>query len=227
MAERLPVDEIIFLCGHETGHYVLRHIPKGLVLTAIVLFFVYWACAGIAAWLARHFAGRWLLTGQDDLQQAWMRRNGTVGQEFIPGIKSPESMRALTPEECFSGDSPIASFCLDRAAPLSTRAGFIVLLLTVSVAGFVLAPVDNTISRHFEHEADVYGQEAIHGIVPDPQKTAIAAFNALGEAWLDDPNPSPFIEFWTYNHPSTQTRANFAAHYDPWANGGHGKFFEK
>jgi len=227
MADRLPDDEILFLCGHETGHYVLRHIPKGLVLTAIVLFFVYWACAGIAAWLARHFAGRWLLTGQDDLQQAWMRRNGTVGQEFIPGIKSPESMRALTPEECFSGDSPIASFCLDRAAPLSTRAGFIVLLLTVSVAGFVLAPVDNTISRHFEHEADVYGQEAIHGIVPDPQKTAIAAFNALGEAWLDDPNPSPFIEFWTYNHPSTQTRANFAAHYDPWANGGHGKFFEK
>ena len=110
---------------------------------------------------------------------------------------------------------------------LSTRAGFIVLLFTISVAGFVLAPVDNAISRHFEHEADVYGQEAIHSIVSNPQKTAIAAFNALGEAWLDDPNPSPLIEFWTFNHPSTQTRANFAAHYDPWANGGHGKFFEK
>jgi Zn-dependent protease with chaperone function len=91
----------------------------------------------------------------------------------------------------------------------------------------VLEPVSNTFSRHFEHQADVYGQEAIHGIVADPQKTAVASFNALGEAWLEDPNPSPFIEFWTYSHPSTQTRATFALHYDPWANGGHGEFFDK
>jgi Zn-dependent protease with chaperone function len=180
MADRLPGDEILFLCGHETGHYVLHHIPKGLAISAAALFFVYWACAGIAAWLARRFATRWRL----------------IGEEV-------------------------------RTSPLASRTGFLVLLFTISVAGFVLAPVDNTISRHFEHEADVYGQEAIHGIVPDPRKTAIAAFNALGEAWLDDPDPSTFIEFWTYNHPSTQTRANFAAHYDPWANGGHGKFFDK
>jgi STE24 endopeptidase len=179
-ADRLPGDEILFLCGHETGHYVLHHIPKGIAITAVALFFVYWACARAAAWLARRFSVRWRLIAQD------------------------------------SGVSP-----------LSNRTGFVVLLFTISVAGFVLAPVDNTVSRYFEHEADVYGQEAIHGIVPDPQKTAIAAFNALGEAWLDDPNPSPFIEFWTYNHPSTQTRANFAAHYDPWANGGRGEFFDK
>ncbi len=91
----------------------------------------------------------------------------------------------------------------------------------------MLEPVSNSFSRYFEHQADVYGQEAIHGIVPDPQKTAVAAFNALGEAWLEDPTPSPLIEFWEYNHPSVQTRANFALHYDPWANGGHGKFFER
>ena len=82
-------------------------------------------------------------------------------------------------------------------------------------------------SRHYEHEADVYGQEAIHGLVPDAQNTAVAAFNALGEAWLDDPNPSPLIEFWLYNHPSVKSRADFAAHYDPWKNGGRGEFFEK
>ncbi len=133
MVDRLPADEILFLCGHETGHYVLGHIPKGIALTAIALFFVFWACAGLALWLARHFAGNWHLA-------------------------SPEA----------------------GTSPLSTRAGFIVLLFTVSIAGFVLAPVDNTVSRYFEHEADVYGQEAIHGIVPDPQKSAIAAFNALG-----------------------------------------------
>ena len=49
----------------------------------------------------------------------------------------------------------------------------------------------------------------------------------MGEVWLEDPNPSPFVEFWEYDHPSVQTRANFAAHYNPWANGGHGRFFTK
>jgi Zn-dependent protease with chaperone function len=111
------------------------------------------------------------------------------------------------------------------ATDLGSRTGFLVLIFAVTIVGFVLQPVDNGVSRYFEHQADVYGQEAIHGIVPDPQKTAVAAFNDLGKAWLDDPNPSPFIEFWLYSHPSTQERANFAAHYNPWANGGHGEFF--
>jgi Zn-dependent protease with chaperone function len=186
--ERLPDDEILFVFGHESGHYVLNHIPKMLAGMAIALFFVFWACAGFASWLVRHFGVRWQLNGPGA---------GLIG--------SPANV----------------------GAGLQRRAGFVVLLFAVSVANFVLEPAGNTFSRHFEHEADVYGQEAIHGIVPDPQKTAVAAFNALGEAWLEDPNPSPFIEFWEYSHPSVQTRANFALHYDPWANGRRGKFFSK
>jgi STE24 endopeptidase len=170
-AGRIPDDEILFIFGHESGHYVLHHIPKGLALTAVSLFFIYWACAGFAAGLIRRFGPRW------------------------------------------------------GAPDLTSRTGFVVLLFTISVASFVLEPVGNAVSRHFEHQADIYGQEAIHGIVADPQTTAVAAFNDLGAAWLDDPNPNPFIEFWLYNHPSTQRRANFARHYDPWANGGHGKYF--
>ncbi len=110
---------------------------------------------------------------------------------------------------------------------LGSRAGFVVLLLAASVGGFVAEPVANALSRHMEHEADVYGQEAVHGIVADPQKTAVAAFNALGEAWLEDPHPNALIEFWLYSHPSTQRRAQFAEQYDPWAKGGHGEFFAK
>jgi Zn-dependent protease with chaperone function len=109
---------------------------------------------------------------------------------------------------------------------LSSRTGFVVLLFSISIASFLLEPVSNAVSRYFEHQADVYGQEAIHGIVADPQKTADAAFNALGESWLEDPDPNPFIEFWLDSHPSVQHRANFALHYDPWANGGHGEFFK-
>lgn len=171
--DRMPDDEILFIFGHESGHYVLHHIPKILAITAVALFFVFWASARFAAWLIRRFGALW-------------------------GVDSPGS-----------------------------RAGFLALIFALSIVGFVLTPASNTMSRHFEHEADVYGQEAIHGIVPDPQKTAVSAFNHLGEAWLEDPDPNPLIEFWDYNHPSVQSRAKFARSYNPWANGGHGQFFNK
>ena len=172
-AGRIPDDEVLFIFAHESGHYVLNHIPKGIACMAVALFFVFWACSAFTAWLIAKKGSRW------------------------------------------------------GAPNLDSLAGFTVLLFAVSIAGFILQPVGNAISRHFEHQADVYGQEAIHGIVPDPQKTAVAAFNDLGAAWLEDPNPSPFIEFWLYNHPSTQHRAEFAEHYNPWANDGHGEFFAK
>ena len=179
-AGRVPDDEVMFLFGHETGHYVLNHIPKGLAAGAVGIFFLYWACAGIARRLARRYGARWGLAGRHD-----------------------------------------------GASVLSTRAGLLVLIFVLSAADFVTSPVSNGVSRHFEHQADIYGQEAIHGLVPDPQKTTVAAFNTLGEAWLEDPHPNAFIEFWSDTHPSTQRRATFAAHYDPWANGGHGEFFDK
>ncbi len=136
--DQLPDDEVLFIFGHESGHYVLRHIPKGFALSAVGLFFVFWACAGFAAWMVRRFGARW------------------------------------------------------GASELSSRTEFVVLLFAISIASFLLQPVSNAVSRYFEHQADVYGQEAIHGIVPDPQKTAVAAFNALGQSWLDDPNPNAF-----------------------------------
>jgi STE24 endopeptidase len=172
-AGRIPDDEILFIFAHETGHYVLNHIPKAIAGYAVGLFFVYWGCSAFAAWLIRQRGARW------------------------------------------------------GAPDLVARTGFVVLIFAVSIAAFLLEPAGNAFSRHFEHQADVYGQEAIHGIVPDPQRTAVAAFNDLGRAWLEDPNPNPIFEFWLNTHPSTQARANFALHYNPWANNGHGKYFSK
>ena len=169
---RMPDDEIMFIFGHESGHYVLNHIAKGLALTIAGMLLMFWVCAHLAEWMVRRFGGRW------------------------------------------------------HVSAVAGRAGFLTLVFALSLAGFVQTPVSNSISRHFEHEADVYGQEAIHGLVPDPQKTAVSAFNHLGEAWLEDPNPNSFVEFWFDNHPSVQQRAEFAEHYDPWANGGDGEFFK-
>ncbi len=175
---QLPDDEILFIFGHESGHYVLHHIPKMLAGAAVGLFFVYWGCAAFAAWLAGRFGAHWRIPQVD-------------------------------------------------GNPLASRSGFLLLLFAVSIAGFLLQPIGNGFSRYFEHQADIYGQEAIHGLVPDPRKTAVSEFNHLGESWLEDPNPSPFIEFWESDHPSIKNRANFAEHYDPWANGGRGEFFDK
>ncbi|HEX3662486.1 MAG TPA: M48 family metallopeptidase [Acidobacteriaceae bacterium] len=100
-------------------------------------------------------------------------------------------------------------------------------LLLATVLNFLSAPVANSISRQIEHHADVYGQEVIHGLVPDPQTTVLHSFCSDALVWLDDPSPNPFVEFWTYSHPSTEQRAEFAAHYDPWLPGREPRYFSK
>jgi STE24 endopeptidase len=90
------------------------------------------------------------------------------------------------------------------------------LLLLATAVSFLAEPVGNAFSRWEEHAADVYGQEVIHGLVPDAQESCVRSFQRLGELWLDDPYPNAFVVFWTYSHPSTAARVRFAAHYDPW-----------
>ena len=172
-ADRMPMDEILFTFAHESGHYVLHHIPQGLAFGCVGMFAFFWTAARLAEWFVRRLGAKW------------------------------------------------------RVAEVASLPGLAVLVLAVSVLQIAAEPIGNTFSRHIEHEADVYGQEAIHGLVADPQKTAVASFNRLGEAYLDAPNPNPFIVFWTYNHPSTESRAEFAAHYDPWRPGQKPRFLSR
>jgi STE24 endopeptidase len=114
-----------------------------------------------------------------------------------------------------------------RIPSQSDWAALVVLLLIFSVLSFLSEPIINGFSRSTEHAADVYGQEAIHGIVADPQSTAQHSFQVLGEQSLTDPNPNRFVEFWTFSHPSITSRAAFAANYNPWAPGQHPRYFNK
>lgn len=111
-----------------------------------------------------------------------------------------------------------------RIAAVENWSSLGLFLLVACVLNFFAQPIANTISRHIEHQADIYGQEVIHGLVPDPQATVVSSFCSDAGVWLDNPNPNPFVEFWTYSHPSTEQRAEFAAHYDPWLPGRHPKF---
>ena len=101
-----------------------------------------------------------------------------------------------------------------------------VLVLVLNVLNFFAEPIENCFSRSIEHAADVYGQEAIHGIVADPQVTTQQGFQKLGENSLDDPTPHPLIDFWSDGHPPTASRAAFALAYDPWTAGRHPKYFQ-
>jgi len=93
------------------------------------------------------------------------------------------------------------------------------LLLVITVLGFLAEPIGNAFSCWEEHQADVYGQEVIHGLVPDAQGATVRSFQRLGEMWLDVPDPNPFVVFWTYSHPPTAEREAFAVAYDPWGTG--------
>jgi len=94
-----------------------------------------------------------------------------------------------------------------------------VMLLIVAVLSFLSEPIINGYSRWQEHQADVYGLEVIHGIVPDSKQVTTHAFQVLGEVDLDEPNPHPFIEFWLFTHPSISERIAFTQSYDPWSSG--------
>jgi STE24 endopeptidase len=162
-------NEILFTYGHEQGHYVLHHIPKGIAFSAVLILLFYWIGSRLLAWLAP----RW-------------------------GLSAVESWSSV---------------------------GVILLLLTV--LSFLAEPIGNAFSRRIEHQADVYGQEVIHGLVPDPQATVVHSFCSDAALWLDDPEPNRFVEFWTYTHPSTEERAEFAARYDPWQAGSRPRYFAK
>ena len=165
-------DEILFIFGHESGHYVLRHILRGLVLSFIGSFILFYLGFHFVQGAIARFGGRWKIPSQED----W--------------------------------------------------AALAVLILAFSIFSLFAEPIANGLSRSTEHAADVYGQEAIHGIVPDPQAAANGAFDVLGETALEDPSPGRFVEFWMYNHPATGRRAAFAAAYNPWAPGMEPKYFK-
>jgi Zn-dependent protease with chaperone function len=91
------------------------------------------------------------------------------------------------------------------------------LILIFVAAGFVAEPITNSMSRYFEHQADIYGLEVTFGIIPAAAQTGTETLQILGEADLAEPDPNPLIEFWLYDHPSISKRVAFAQRYDPWS----------
>jgi STE24 endopeptidase len=162
--------QIVYVTGHEMGHYVLNHVPKGLAFGAVFLLVLFYLGYRTVGGLLQRSGAGWGVRGIDDL------------------------------------------------------ASLPVLLLLLSIFGFIAGPITNGFSRYQEHQADQYGLEVTHGLTPDSNQIAAQAFQVLGEVGLSDPDPSPVNVFLFYNHPAISDRVRFALDYNPWANGGQGEF---
>ena len=164
---------VLWMVGHECGHYVLNHVRNGTLMgLASLPLVLFLAFRFLQAMIAR-FGGRWRISSQHD----W----GAIA----------------------------------------------ILLLAYALINVVQEPISNTVSRQIEHNADIYGQEAIHGLVADPQAAVKNEMDADGLRGLNDPNPGRLIEFWTFNHPATGRRAAFGKAYDPWTQGMQPKYFPR
>jgi len=162
--EKMTPPEVLFVVGHEMGHYVLNHVWKGIAIAAgAMLIFLFVSHRILSAVLEG--TGRW-------------------------GIRGPSDLASLP-----------------------------VLLLLLSIASFLATPLDNAISRYFEHQADQFGLEAIHGIVPHAPEAAASSLEVLGEIDLEEPNPTLLEKLWFYDHPPLGERIRFAENYDPWSRG--------
>jgi len=102
---------------------------------------------------------------------------------------------------------------------LQDWASYPLLFFVITALSFLATPAFNAVSRHFEHEADRYGLEVIHGIVANPNQVAAHYFEKSGEMNLSDPDPSTFDKAWFFDHPTRPERVHFVVTYDPWSDG--------
>ncbi|UCG60774.1 MAG: M48 family metallopeptidase [Candidatus Zixiibacteriota bacterium] len=99
-------------------------------------------------------------------------------------------------------------FKFDR---LGDIASLPLVLIFLTVLGFLFNPVSNGYSRHMERQSDKYGMD----ISKVSGESAAIAFDKLSVINLSDPDPHPLIEFWFYTHPALSKRINFVLTYKP------------
>ena len=143
-------DEILFVMGHEMGHYVMHHIWIGVASIAVFVLIAAFLVARIAERLIGRYGARW------------------------------------------------------RFATLSDFASFPLIALLFAIFGFIAQPLFAGMSRYFEHRADEYGLRMTQN-----REAAASAFEKLAAKNLSNPEPSAFIEFWLYDHPTIKKRVEY------------------
>jgi Zn-dependent protease with chaperone function len=62
----MTTPEIVFVVGHEMGHYVLEHIPKGITLAAIFFLILFYLGYRSIGWVLGRWGQKWWIRGVDD-----------------------------------------------------------------------------------------------------------------------------------------------------------------
>ncbi|MGO9604436.1 MAG: M48 family metallopeptidase [Candidatus Binataceae bacterium] len=63
---KMTPDEVLFVVGHEMGHYVLGHIVKSIIFAALENFLLLYASFAGMRWALARWGGRWRVRGVDD-----------------------------------------------------------------------------------------------------------------------------------------------------------------
>ena len=63
---KMTTPQIVFVAGHEMGHYVLNHIWKGLAFAALFLFVIFWLGSKTIGGLLARSGAKWGIRGLDD-----------------------------------------------------------------------------------------------------------------------------------------------------------------
>ncbi|GIM45617.1 metalloprotease [Collibacillus ludicampi] len=149
--KKLSHDEILFIMGHEMGHYVMHHVVWGMLESIGGLFILLWVLSRLLPHLIARYGNQW-------------------------GVRS-----------------------------LSDHASLPLVLLVVSIVSFATSPLENYISRVYEHAADVYGIQ-----MTGKPGVAVHAFQKLASESLSEPNPPSVVKFFLYDHPTLSERIAFA-----------------
>jgi STE24 endopeptidase len=64
---KMTTPQIVFVAGHEMGHYVLAHVWKGLAFAAVLLFVVFYLGFRTIGWVLARSGRGWGIRGLDDL----------------------------------------------------------------------------------------------------------------------------------------------------------------
>ena len=63
---KMNTPQIVYVAGHEMGHYVLKHIPKGLAFFAVFLLIAFYLGYRSIGWVLASWGSRWEIRGLDD-----------------------------------------------------------------------------------------------------------------------------------------------------------------
>ena len=63
---KMNTPQIVFVAGHEMGHYVLQHIPKGLAFFAAISLLLFYVAYRTIGWVLGRWSTGWAIRGLED-----------------------------------------------------------------------------------------------------------------------------------------------------------------